>query len=160
MSAGPLPIGCMIADHLSIVFHQNIIPIISDFSIENQGDSDLADIEIALVRDPQAWLADVLARISDHAATGSMSCCPGMGPARKRPLSRRLDLASVAQQGALNLTVIVAQMPEVDEEFLRDCFSICSRRMAFSAFTTSIRQPNAANQLSYSPRTVLKTFDT
>lgn len=51
-------------------------------------------------------------------------------------------------------------MPEVDEDFLRDCSSICSRRMAFSAFTTSIRQPNAANQLSYSPRTVLKTFDT
>lgn len=52
MSAGPLSIECTIADHVSIAFHQNAVPIISDLSIENQGDSDLADIEITLVSEP------------------------------------------------------------------------------------------------------------
>ena len=52
MSAGSLSIECTIADHVSIAFHQNAVPIISDLSIENQGDSDLADIEITLVSEP------------------------------------------------------------------------------------------------------------
>ena len=29
--------------------------------------------------DPQAWLADVLARIADHPATGSTNYCRGIG---------------------------------------------------------------------------------
>ena len=36
--------------------------------------------------DPQAWLADVLARIADHPSDASTSCCPGTGashPARR-----------------------------------------------------------------------------
>jgi IS66 C-terminal element len=33
--------------------------------------------------DPQAWLADVLRRITDHAAGGWTSCCPGTGTRRR-----------------------------------------------------------------------------
>ena len=32
--------------------------------------------------DPQAWLADVLTRINDHAIHGSTNCCPGTGPSQ------------------------------------------------------------------------------
>jgi hypothetical protein len=32
--------------------------------------------------DPQAWLADVLARINDHAIHSSANSCPGTGPCR------------------------------------------------------------------------------
>ncbi len=37
--------------------------------------------------DPQAWLADVLARINDHNIRGSISFCPGIGT-RLLPSSR------------------------------------------------------------------------
>ena len=38
--------------------------------------------------DPQAWLADVLARIAEHPATGSTSCCRGTGVRCKRRASQ------------------------------------------------------------------------
>lgn len=46
----------MIADHLSIAFQQSAVPIISDLCIENQGGSDLADIEITLVSEASVSL--------------------------------------------------------------------------------------------------------
>ena len=36
--------------------------------------------------DPQAWLADVLARLPDHPASASMTFCPGIGACRTSPL--------------------------------------------------------------------------
>jgi hypothetical protein len=42
--------------------------------------------------DPQAWLADVLARLPDHPAKRIHELCPGIGAHRISPL-RRLDRA-------------------------------------------------------------------
>ena len=38
--------------------------------------------------DPRAWLADVLARISDHPARGCTNCCPGTGREPNRSIAR------------------------------------------------------------------------
>ncbi len=58
--------------------------------------------------DPQAWLADLLARIADHPATGSMSCCPGTAmtslPPRLQQLEARLTSLTARDEGPMLLS--------------------------------------------------------
>ena len=52
MPAAMLLIDCAIADHVSLAFHQNAVPIITELKIENAGEIDLPTLEIALTSEP------------------------------------------------------------------------------------------------------------
>jgi transposase len=49
--------------------------------------------------DPQAWLADVLARIATHPPIGSTSCCRGTGDLRRPRSPLRPPVLGAGQQG-------------------------------------------------------------
>ena len=69
--------------------------------------------------DPQAWLADVLARIAAHPAHGSMSCCPGIGRLRiSKPRGAGGLMGHVNKVSHVFTLGHVAEMLGEDEDWL------------------------------------------
>ncbi len=65
--------------------------------------------------DPQAWLAEILARIAGHPASGSTSCCRGIGDHTER--RRGLTMAAITRVFTIGR---VAQMLGENEDWLHD----------------------------------------
>jgi hypothetical protein len=71
--------------------------------------------------DPQAWLADVLARIAGHPAHRLDEFCRGIGGRRRpRSLPSQPDVAPVNKIGHVYTIPRVAEMLGEDEDWLGD----------------------------------------
>jgi very-short-patch-repair endonuclease len=69
MDNGGLQVALTVAEHVSIAFHQNAIPVIGEIRLDNQGGADLADVVLEVTTEP-AFTQPLVVRIAAIAAGG------------------------------------------------------------------------------------------
>jgi very-short-patch-repair endonuclease len=99
-----------VADHVSVAFHQNAIPVIHEIALNNPCETDVADVELSVISEP-AFAAPLIIRIERVGAGATHHV---------RALGLQLDAAFLRKinegvRGGLAIRAVAGELPLAEE---------------------------------------------